>query len=148
MSRRPRSADDSAGYAWATADLRSGHGAREAVAGVDVVVHCATASRRRLEAEIARTLLEAARRAGQPYLVYISIVGVDRVPLGYYQGKLAAERLVEESGLPYTILRATQFHDLLRAVFAGAARLPAVPLPDLRFQPIDVSTGCGWPIAF
>ncbi|WP_278043876.1 NAD(P)H-binding protein [Protofrankia symbiont of Coriaria ruscifolia] len=38
MSRRPRSADDSTGYAWATADLRSGHGARDAVAGVDVVV--------------------------------------------------------------------------------------------------------------
>jgi len=119
-------------------DLRSGLGVREAVTGVDVIVHCATAFSRRQEVRLAATLAEAARRAGGPHLVYVSIVGVDRVPLGYYQGKLAAERLIERSGLPYTIQRATQFHDLVRAILAGAARSPVMPVPDFRFQPVDV----------
>lgn len=138
MSRRPQPAHDSARYEWATADLRSGQGAGEAVAGATVIVHCATAFGRRPEAQVARTLVEAAKRADQPHLVYVSIVGVDRVPLGYYQGKLTAERLIEDSGLPYTILRATQFHDLIRAVFATAAKAPVIPVPDLRFQSVDV----------
>nr|WP_042183923.1 SDR family oxidoreductase [Kibdelosporangium sp. MJ126-NF4]CEL15961.1 hypothetical protein [Kibdelosporangium sp. MJ126-NF4]CTQ93885.1 hypothetical protein [Kibdelosporangium sp. MJ126-NF4] len=122
----------------AVGDLRSGDGVREAVADVDVIVHCATAFGRRAEARITRTLVAAARQAGRPHLAYISIVGVDRVPLGYYQGKMAAERTIADSGLPYTILRATQFHDILRVLFAKAARSPVMPVPDFRFQPVDV----------
>ncbi|MEV4757316.1 NAD(P)H-binding protein [Micromonospora sp. NPDC049559] len=136
-SRHPRPAGADPGLTWARADLRAGTGVREAVAGAGAIVHCATASGRRSEVELARTLVEAARDAGSPHLLYVSIVGVDRVPLGYYQGKLAAERLVERSGLPYTILRATQFHDLLRVVLARAAAVPVMPVPDLRFQPVD-----------
>lgn len=109
MSRRQRPADHNSRCEWVAGDLRSGEGVPEAVAGVGVIVHCATAFGRdgKVHAEIrlARTLIEAARRAGSPHLVYISIVGIDRVPLGYYQGKLATERLVQQSGLPYTILR-------------------------------------------
>lgn len=137
MSRSPRAASGDERHGWAAVDLRSGHGVREVVAGMDVIVHCATGYGRRPEAQMAGALIEAARLAGRPHLVYISIVGVDRVPLGYYQGKLAAERVIAHSGLPYTILRATQFHGLLRAVFAGAARSPVMPVPGLRFQPID-----------
>ncbi|MGN9777670.1 SDR family oxidoreductase [Micromonospora sp. H33] len=139
MSRRPRPAGDRAPYAWATADLRSGSGVREATVGVGSIVHCATAFGRRSETQLARTLIDAARRNGTPlHLLYISIVGVDRVPLPYYQGKLAAERLVQQSGLPHTIMRATQFHDLLRTLFAAAATAPAMPVPDFAFQPIAV----------
>ncbi|MFD0361746.1 SDR family oxidoreductase [Nocardia sp. GCM10030253] len=137
MSRRARRSEDGAPYEWATADLESGHGIDAALTGVDVVAHCATAMNGRKDVAGVRTLVAAARRTGSPHLVYISIVGVDKVPLGYYRGKLAAERIVEESGLPYTILRATQFHDLLRVMFAGTAKLPVMLVPDLRFQPID-----------
>nr|WP_205863221.1 NAD(P)H-binding protein [Planosporangium thailandense] len=139
MSRRPRAAHDGGRYEWAIADLRSGRGVGEAVAGVDVIVHCATAFGRGAEVDVARTVVEAAQRADVPHLVYISIVGVDRVPLGYYRAKLAAERLIEHSGLPYTILRATQFHDLVRTMLAAAAKSPVMPVPDLSFQPVDVS---------
>lgn len=117
-------------------DLRSGRGVDSAVAGVDVVVHCATDFRH--ETAIARTLIEAARWAGGPHLVYVSIVGVDRVPLGYYRTKHETEQVLAASGLPATILRATQFHALVRTLFAGASRLPVLPVPRLSFQPVDV----------
>lgn len=139
MSRKARAGSSKGRYACVTADLRSGHGVQDAVAGMDVVVHCATAYGRGSEAQIASTLVKATGQAGKPHLVYISIVGVDRVPLGYYREKLAAERFMAQSGLPYTILRATQFHDLLRALFAGAARAPVMPVPDFCIQPIDAS---------
>ena len=117
-------------------DLRTGRGIDCALAGVDVVVHCATDFRH--ETALAKTLIEAARWAGGPHLVYVSIVGVDRVPLGYYRSKLETEELVAASGLPYTIQRATQFHALIRTLFAGASRLPVLPVPRLSFQPVDV----------
>jgi uncharacterized protein YbjT (DUF2867 family) len=131
MSRRPQLSPD-----WVVADLRSGQGVREAAAGMDVIVHCATAFGRGAETDIAGRVVDTAGHVGA-HLVYVSIVGVDRVPLPYYQGKLAAERLIERSGRPHTILRATQFHDLLRVLFAGAARSPVMPVPALRFQPVD-----------
>lgn len=139
MSRRPQPPGQPApDCGWAVADLRSGCGVAPAAAGVDTIVHCATVMRRRAEAEAVRTLIAAARAVGSPHLVYVSIVGVDRVPLGYYRGKLSAERLIERSGLPYTILRATQFHDLIRVALAGAARSPAMPVPAASCQPVDV----------
>jgi len=118
-------------------DLRTGRGIDSAVAGVDVVVHCATDYFGR-EAQLARTLVEAARWAGGPHLVYVSIVGVDRVPLGYYRTKHETEQLVAASGLPYTIQRATQFHGLVHTLLSGASRLPVVPVPRISFQPVDV----------
>ncbi len=119
-------------------DLRdgAGPGLDAAVAGVDVIVHCASTPRGGDE-RAARNLIEAARKAGVGHLVYISIVGVDRVPLGCYRAKLAVEKLVEESGLGWTVLRTTQFHDLVLRVLAGAARLPVLLLPaGVSDQPI------------
>lgn len=97
----------------------------------DVVVHCATSFRH--EVTMARTVL-AAKPA---HLIYISIVGCDRVPLPYYKQKLAAERLIINSGTPHTILRATQFHSLLRKMFDNLSKLPLMPVPGFAFQPID-----------
>ncbi|TMR96822.1 SDR family oxidoreductase [Nonomuraea basaltis] len=139
MSRRPRPAEDPQHYEWAVADLTTGRGVADAMAGVRTIVHCASGrSGRQKEAYITRTLLEAARQAGSPHLVYISIINIDQVPLAYYRGKLASEKLIEESGVPFTILRAAQFHDLVRSLFAGAAKLPVMPLPTGRLQPVDV----------
>ncbi|GAB2600170.1 NAD(P)H-binding protein [Streptomyces capparidis] len=138
--RRPRPAGEPGPAAWAVADLSTGRGVAPAVAGAEVIVHCVTAHRRGRPADEVRALVEAALAAGRPrpHLVYVSIVGVDRIPFPYYRGKLAAERLIADSGLPYTILRATQFHDLVRTVLAAGARLPVMPVPGLRFQPVDV----------
>jgi len=123
-----------------TGDLSTGAGVAKAVAGAGAVIHCATDPRRwQVDIDGTRRLVEAARAAGGPHLVYVSIVGVDRIPYGYYRAKLATERVVEESGLPWTILRVTQFHDLIRMVAGVLAKSPLVPVPaGVRFQPVDV----------
>jgi uncharacterized protein YbjT (DUF2867 family) len=119
-----------------TVDWKTGDGLAGAVAGVDVVVHCAAAFG---DVELDRKLAAAAVAAKVPHLLYISIVGVDRIPFKYYATKLAAEQVIEQSGVPYTILRTTQFHDLIRVVLAVLAKSPLMLVPDLAFQPLDVS---------
>ncbi|WP_406858893.1 NAD(P)H-binding protein [Streptomyces sp. HUAS MG47] len=118
---------------------KGGAGLDAAVAGVDTIVHCASAPNGGDE-QAARNLIAAARRAGVRHLVYISIVGVDRVPLGYYRAKLAVERQVEQSGLGWTVLRATQFHDLLIRLFQALAKLPVMLVPaGVSDQPVEVA---------
>ncbi|MDH2392769.1 SDR family oxidoreductase [Streptomyces sp. HNM0663] len=130
-------------YAVDLLDARDEPALLAALDGVGTVVHCATGPRG--DDVAAGRLLAAARRAGVGHLVYISIVGVDRVPLGYYRVKERVERLIEEAaasgGPDCTILRTTQFHDLVLRVLAGAARAPFVlPVPaGVSVQPVDVS---------
>ncbi|NEB78568.1 NAD(P)H-binding protein [Streptomyces sp. SID14478] len=121
-------------------DLRRGGPTLDrAVDGVDALVHCASTPRGGDE-QAARNLVEAAQRAAVPHLVYISIVGVDRVPFGYYEAKHAVEKIVEGSGLGWTVLRTTQFHDLVLQVLEAFAKLPVMPLPaGVRDQPIEVA---------
>jgi uncharacterized protein YbjT (DUF2867 family) len=102
-----------------------------------VVVHLATANRTK-DAAIARTLLDAARKAAVEHLVLISIVGIEQIPLGYYRDKVEVERLVVESGVPHTILRATQFHALVEKLFSVQRRLPVVLAPSFAVQSIAV----------
>lgn len=125
---------------WAVGDLTTGLGLDDALDGVGVVVHCASDARRWKHDVIgARHLLAAARAAGSPHVLYVSIVGIDRVPFGYYRAKLQVEQLLEESGLPWTVVRATQFHDLVLAVAQQLGRLPVVPVPaGAVLQPVDV----------
>ena len=139
LSRRPR--DGAApGVEWAVGDLTTGAGVAEAVRGVAAIVHCASDGRAPAgDISGTRNLLEAARAAGSPHLVYISIVGIEGVPLRYYRAKLHVERLIEASGEPWTVLRATQFHDLVHTISRLLARLPIVPVPArTSFQPVDV----------
>jgi uncharacterized protein YbjT (DUF2867 family) len=125
LSRRPRPAGTPTALGWVTGELVSGRGLAAAVADVAVIVHCASNPLRpRVDIDGTRNLVEAAWAAGIWHLIDISIVGVDRVPYRYYQAKLQAERLIQASGLPWTILRATQFHP------AGPAgrRRPVLPV--------------------
>lgn len=139
LSRGPRPAGDQKSHEWATGNLETGEALDAAVTGVRAIVHCATAGNRK-DVQITRHLIEAALRAGdRPHLVYISIVGIDRVPFSYYRAKLDTERLVAACGLPYSVLRATQFHDLVAMVTDVQRRLPvALTFSGVRFQPIDV----------
>src|SRR5215469_10971512 len=85
----------------APGDLASGAGLREAARGVEVVMHCASNWRDpHLSTDVAgtRALLDAARAGGLPYLLYPSIVGVDRTEYPYYRAKREAEQMVEHSG--------------------------------------------------
>ncbi|MGW2887952.1 SDR family oxidoreductase [Streptomyces griseoruber] len=125
-------------------DLREGGpGLDTALTGVDTVVHCASTPHGGDE-KAAAQLIAAARKAGVRHLVYISIVGVDRVPFGYYRAKLAVERLVADSGLGWTVLRATQFHDLVLQVLEALARVPVLVLPaGVSDQPVEVAEVAG-----
>ncbi|MFJ4098430.1 SDR family oxidoreductase [Amycolatopsis japonica] len=137
MSRRPRPAD--VRYEWARCDLKTGDGLAEAVDGVSAIIHCASTLGRGDE-QVTRNLVEAAKRAGHPHVVYISIVGIDVIRFFYYNEKLASEKVIEESGLPWTVLRATQFHELVARASSAQRRLPVTIMPSgFRFQP--VSTG-------
>jgi uncharacterized protein YbjT (DUF2867 family) len=115
-----------------TGDLTTGTGLRAAVDGVDQIVHLATAQGRK-DIQQTRNLLDAA--PATTHVLYMSIAGIDRIPLAYYRHKLAAERLVE-SRASYTILRATQFHTLLDRIFS--VKLPALFAPAAKLQPIAV----------
>ena len=143
LSRRRRELGE--GIEVVTGDLATGEGIDAAVAGAGVVVHCA-GSRKGDEVK-AGHLVRAASPAGVRHLVFISVVGADRVPqtgrldramFGYFGTKLAAERVVAGSGLPWTTQRATQFFDLVFLTVSQLARLPVAPVPaGIRFQPID-----------
>ena len=136
-SRRSRPAGAAAELDWHTVDYASRAGLDRALSGADVVVHCAGGSSR-AEAGTMAALLSSGRRAALPHLAYISIVGVDRIPLGYYRSKLAAERALIASGIPWTILRATQFHDLALSIAAKMCTLPVAPAPKISCQPVAV----------
>jgi uncharacterized protein YbjT (DUF2867 family) len=117
-----------------TGDLLTGEGIPEAIAGVDTVVHLATGLR---DVDQAKAAIDAARAADVGHLILISIVGIEDIPLGYYRGKLEIERALVASGVPYTILRATQFHQFVEAIFAGPKLSPVIFAPAFSFQPIS-----------
>ncbi len=124
-------------------DLLTGEGLDVAVKGVETIIHCASSPYRKTrEVDVAGTgrLLQAAARAGVSHFAYISIVGVDRTSsYPYYRVKLETERVVEGSPVPHTILRATQFYDLVLMAVRSLDRLPVMPVPaKLLGQPIDV----------
>ena len=123
-------------------DLLTGEGLEPAVRNIDTIIHCATSPfRKARDVDVVGTvrLIEAANRAGVGHLVYISIVGIDRAAsYPYYRVKLDAERVIAGSPVPYTILRATQFYDLVLMALRFLGRLPVMPIPrGFLGQPID-----------
>jgi uncharacterized protein YbjT (DUF2867 family) len=143
LSRRTHEAAD--GIEYVQGDLLKDEGIEAAVDGAEIIVHCAGGQKG--DDEATRNLVRAASRAGAPHLVYISVVGADRIPVvsgvdramfSYFATKLATERVVADSGLPWTTLRATQFHDLILMVARAMTKLPVIPVPaGVRFQPVD-----------
>lgn len=134
LSRSHR-ADDAA--RWHVGDLLTSAGLTSALDGVDVVVHCATQATGGKDVTATENLLAATRQAGVGHVVYVSIVGVDRIPLPYYKTKVAVEELLASSGVGHTILRATQFHDLVVSMFAAQRFSPVLfALRGTSFQPI------------
>lgn len=123
-------------------DLTTGVGLDAALEGVDAIVD--TASISTLSAGAATRFFEAATgnlvasaaRVGVPHVVLLSIVGIDRMPHDYYAGKLAQERVVEASPVPWTILRATQFHEFAGQVAVQARLGPLQLAPRARVQPV------------
>jgi uncharacterized protein YbjT (DUF2867 family) len=127
------------GVHWSQGDLLAGTGVDAAVDGVDVIVHCATQGTRDKDVTSTQNLITAARRAGVAHIIYVSIVGIDRIPLPYYQIKSArracARRLGRRahSATRHPVPRSDQDELLDPAVLPGAVDAARC----VRFQPID-----------
>ena len=124
-------------------DIREGNGLREATEGVNTIIHCVSVYEDGFvtDQQGARHLIDAATANGAPHLIFISIAGIDHSPFPYFQAKLAVEHMVEGSGLPWSILRATQFHDYILSVLASFEDEQAETITiraGSRFQPIAV----------
>jgi uncharacterized protein YbjT (DUF2867 family) len=128
-------------------DLATGRDLPMALVGAEVVVHTAGDSRGdpwQVDVAGTRRLVEAVDRTRLRHLVYVSIVGVDRIPWGYYRAKFSAEQVLLASGLPVTLLRVTQFHHFVDGMLEQARRGPVLPVPmGWRVQPVDVGDVAG-----
>ena len=121
----------------------TGEGLKEAMAGAQVVIDLANSPSFEDKAVLeffetsGRNLLAAAATAGVQHHVALSIVGTDRTPdNGYFRAKVAQEKLIEASGIPYTIIRSTQFLEFLGRIAAESADGNLVRLSPGLFQPI------------
>jgi uncharacterized protein YbjT (DUF2867 family) len=133
------------GVRFVTGDLLSDTDVGAAVDGVATIIHCAGSTKG--DEITTQKLVKAAARAGRPHLVYISVVGTDRMPVsgaidrmmfGYFDMKRKAEQVVASSGLPWTTVRATQVHDLILMVLEKLTKPPVVVVPSgVAFQPVD-----------
>jgi len=146
LSRRTH--DSTRGVEYVVGDLAKDEGVEAAVAGAEIVLHCAATGKVSEDTAQISNLVRAAKQAGVHHLVNISVVGADRIPVvsgvdramfAYFASQLAVERVVAESGLPWSNLRATQFYDgFILLMVQGMAKLPVIPVPaGFRFQPVD-----------
>ena len=128
-------------------DLRTGAGLADQLSGVDAVIDCTNVQTTRARVSeagfgaMARTLTTASADAHVGHYLALSIVGIDRVGLGYYKGKVVQEDVIRASSVPWTILRATQFHEFTTQLLQ--ARGPVVPVPKMRSATVairDVAT--------
>ena len=120
----------------------TGEGVKQAMTGAQVVVDLANSPSFEDQAVLEffetseRNLLPAEAAAGVRHHVALSIVGIDRSDNGYFRAKAAQEKLIKASGIPYTVIRSTQFLEFLGAIADSSANGNMVTLPTCLFQPI------------
>ena len=141
LSRKPNAEPD-----WAQGDVATGAGLGEALIGIDAVVHAATSAAqpwklRATDVVGTRRVLAMARAAGVRHVVYMSIVGMEGVTYPYYKYKVEAEAVMRENIVPWTILRATQFHSLMETFLSAFSMVPGVAMipKGWQFQPVDTA---------
>ena len=134
LSRHERQRSD--GVEFVAVDLLARDGIDGALNGVGTVLHLAGGPKG--DDVSTRNLVLAAQRVGTvAHLVLISVIGADAVPIGYFARKAQAERIVATSGIPYTILRAAQFHELALRTVRTMAKAPILLAPGgVRWQPV------------
>jgi uncharacterized protein YbjT (DUF2867 family) len=158
LSRQPASASRWPQVEWVQGNMADGSGIREAVTDVDTIIHAVTNASitydnvsmgafltkavfkhdPTVDVDGTKLLLEYARAAGVEHCIYISIVGIEHLPLAYYQHKMQAEALVRESGVPWSIARATQFYPLVDVLLRLSDKWPVMTLTsDFQMQPVD-----------
>lgn len=135
LSRHPRPNEPAIQYV--EGDTVAGNGLQSALKDVDTVLHLAGGAKG--DDIAARNLAEAAKLAGTSHLILISVIGADKMPIGYFRAKAAAERVIAESGIAWTVVRAAQLHDFVLPMVKTLARMPLTPAPrGLRFEPVHV----------
>ncbi|HTW29641.1 MAG TPA: SDR family oxidoreductase [Acetobacteraceae bacterium] len=123
-------------------DTVTGEGLKEAMAGAQVVVDLANSASFDDKVVLdffetsGRNLVAAERAAGVRHHVLLSIVAIDRTDNGYFRAKVAQEKLIVASGIPYTVIRSTQFLEFLGGIADSSAVGSTVRLPPILFQPI------------
>lgn len=123
-------------------DLVAGTGLDEVLHGVDAVVDVTSVATQsgkeavRFFRAVSTNLLAAEARAGVPHHVALSIVNCDRAPFGHYAGKVVQEELVTTGPVPWTLLRATQFHEFAGQLLGRLGLGPLHPVPVMRSQPV------------
>ncbi|MDF1604701.1 NAD(P)H-binding protein [Nocardioides sp. YIM 152315] len=134
LSRHDREPGE--GVEYVAVDLTTGDGLDAALAGVRTVLHLAGGPKG--DDVSTRNLVQEAQRTGAvEHVVLISVIGADALPIGYFVRKAESERIVEDSGIPYTILRAAQFHDLTLKTVRAMAKAPVLVAPGgVRWQPV------------
>lgn len=149
MSRWARKPGQLPDVEWAQANLETQTGLVEAVRDVEIIVNAATGSLKKphqVDVVGTRKLLEYAHAAGVQHVVHISIIGIERFPtFPYYRHKVAAEQVIRDSGVPWSILRAAQFHPFIDMILSAFNRFPLMlpVMTDFQAQPIDVGEVAG-----
>lgn len=139
LSRHPKGHVDTV-----QGDLSTGEGLLKAVNGMDAIIHAGSATREPFQGKATdvvgtRRLLAMAREARVGHVVYVSIAGIEGIAYPYYKTKLAAEAVVRESIIPWSILRATQFHTLIEVFLGAFCKVPGLAMVPFKwqFQPVD-----------
>ncbi|WP_399936911.1 SDR family oxidoreductase [Streptomyces sp. BBFR25] len=124
-------------------DVSTGQGLHGALRGAEVVVDVTDAPSRRQEASTAffttatGNLLQTAAAAGVEHYVALSVVGADRIGAGYFQAKAAQEDLARHTTVPYSVVRATPFHESVEAAASAGSRPDGVHVPPLLLRPVS-----------
>jgi uncharacterized protein YbjT (DUF2867 family) len=143
LTTNPQHVDLASGPKIYRGDLTQKESIRHATEQASIIIHCAS-DPRNLAVDVGgtRNLLQSVDRSTLRHFIYVSIAGVDRSSYPYYQAKYEAEKIVQGFDLPWSVLRATQFHDLVWTRLiqpfdhndGGPLRIPG----GLKFQSIDV----------
>ncbi|MCP3764593.1 SDR family oxidoreductase [Domibacillus sp. A3M-37] len=136
--RKPEEIGD---FEWVYSDLLSCEGIEEAVKDVDVIIHAATSPIKNSKNVEVSGFEEFLRKIPHiKHFIYPSIVGIDEIPFNYYKLKYEAEGLLENSSIPYTIARATQFHHFVENLFLSKPFFKRYIVPgNIKCQSVDVS---------
>lgn len=124
-----------------TGDLRTGAGLDQALVGAHVVIDAANAvkSPGGVLVEGTAGLIERSRQAGVGHYIGVSIVGCENVNFGYYRAKVAQEAVVREAAIGWSLIKATQFHELLASAFEALAKYRISPRGSIPLQPTDAA---------
>lgn len=119
-------------------DLITGEGLEAALTGCSVAVNASNSTRQAQQVLVAGSgrLVAAAAAAGVGHLVGVSIVGIDAVPMAYYRAKLDQEAVLCAGAVPFSIVRSTQFHELIAGTLATMARFGISPRAGAPLQPV------------